>query len=91
MTDPTPTPSKQPKPARTGRSAGSNARLIVIGIVAVFAILFIALNTHDTKIDFVVGSTKISVIWVILLSIALGFALGTLFPQLRRRRRSKKS
>jgi uncharacterized integral membrane protein len=93
MTDPTPTPSTsaKPKPARTGRSAGSNARLIVIGIVAVFAILFIALNTHDTKIDFVFGSTKISVIWVILLSIALGFALGTLLPQLRRRRRGKKS
>ena len=66
-------------------------KLVVIGIVALFAILFIVLNTHDTKIDFVFGTTHVSVIWVILLSIALGFALGALLPQLRRRRRGRKS
>lgn len=93
MTDPQPAPIQKPdaKPQRAGRGAASTARLVVIGLVGIFAVLFIALNTHDTKVDFVFGSTKLSVIWVILLSIALGFALGALLPQLRRRRRGKKS
>jgi uncharacterized integral membrane protein len=93
LTDPKPTPSPVPttKTKASGRSAGSTAKLVLVGIVLVFAVLFIAMNTHDTKVDFVFGSTKISVIWVILLSLALGFALGALLPQLRRRRRGKKS
>ena len=93
MTDPQPTPSPSPKTkAKTaGRSAASTAKLVVVGLVGLFVVLFVALNTHDTKVDFIFGSTKVSVIWVILLSLALGFALGALLPQLRRRRRGKKS
>ena len=93
MTDPQPTPAPSPKTQakRAGRGAASTAKLVLVGVVAVFAVLFIGMNTHDTKVDFVFGSTKISVIWVILLSLALGFALGALLPQLRRRRRGKKS
>jgi uncharacterized integral membrane protein len=93
VTDPQPTSAPDPKakPKPSGRGAASNAKLIVVGVIGIFAVLFIAMNTHDTKVDFVFGSTKVSVIWVILLSIALGFALGMLFPQLRRRRRGKKS
>ncbi len=93
MTDPQPTPSASPKTtAKTGgRSAGSTAKLVGVGLVGLFVVLFVALNTHDTKVDFIFGSTKVSVIWVILLSLALGFALGALLPQLRRRRRGKKS
>jgi len=93
MSDPTPTPapSANGKPKAAGRGASSNVKLLLIGIVALFAILFIVLNTHSAKVNFVFGSTKISVIWVILLSIALGFLLGLLFPSLRRRRGSKKS
>ena len=93
MSDPQTTPSSAPSPQakpKTGRSSGSNVKLLVIGIVALFAILFIVLNTHSAKVNLVFGSTNISVIWVILLSIALGFALGMLFPSLRRRRRSQK-
>jgi uncharacterized integral membrane protein len=93
LTDPQPTPAPIPKTKgkTAGRSAGSTAKIVLIGLVGLFAVLFIAMNTHDTKVDFVFGSTKISVIWVILLSLALGFALGASLPQLRRRRRGKKS
>jgi uncharacterized integral membrane protein len=91
MTDPQPTPAPSPKTKPPARSAGSTAKVVLVGLVGLFAVLFIALNTNDTKVDFVFGSTKISVIWVILLSLALGFALGALLPQLRRRRRGKKS
>jgi len=93
MSDPTPTPapSANGKPKAAGRGASSNVKLLLIGIVALFAILFIVLNTHSAKVNFVFGSTKISVIWVILLSIGLGFLLGLWFPSLRRRRRGKQS
>lgn len=88
MTDPQPpaTTSEKKSPG-----AASKARLAVIGIIALFVILFVTLNTHDTKVDFVFGSTKVSVIFVILLSLALGFVLGLFFPQLRRRRQGKQS
>ena len=85
------TPGEQPKPATARRGRGATVRLIVLGLVAVYAILFIAFNTHHATVNFVFGSTKLSVIWVILLSIGLGVVLGLFVPQLRRRRRTGKS
>jgi uncharacterized integral membrane protein len=64
-------------------------QLAAIGLVAVYAILFIVLNTHRAKVSFVFASTKISVIWVILLSLAVGFVLGVLGSRLNRRRKSR--
>ncbi|HEX6763425.1 MAG TPA: LapA family protein [Gaiellaceae bacterium] len=90
MSEPPATPSRSPGPAAAGRSRAATVKLVVIGLVALFAILFIVQNTKETKVDFVFGSAHVSVIWVIVLSIALGFALGTLLPQLRRRRRGRK-
>ena len=83
-------PSLEPpeQPRKSGRTRGSLAtvRLIVAALVALYAIAFIALNTHSTKVDLVFGSTDVSVIWVILLSLVIGAALGVLVLQLRRRR-----
>jgi uncharacterized integral membrane protein len=64
-------------------------QLTAIGLVALYAILFIVLNTHRAKVSFVFASTKISVIWVILLSLAVGFALGVLGTRLHRRRKRR--
>ncbi|HEU5372178.1 MAG TPA: LapA family protein [Gaiellaceae bacterium] len=64
-------------------------QLAAIGLVAVYAILFIVLNTHRAKVSFVFASTKISVIWVILLSLAVGFVLGVLGSRLNRRRKRR--
>jgi uncharacterized integral membrane protein len=64
-------------------------QLAVIGLVALYAILFIVLNTHRAKVSFVFASTKISVIWVILLSLAVGFVLGVLGSRLNRRRKRR--
>ena len=61
-------------------------QLAAIALVALYAILFIVLNTHRAKVSFVFASTKISVIWVILLSLAVGFVLGVLGTRLNRRR-----
>jgi uncharacterized integral membrane protein len=64
-------------------------QLAAIGLVALYTILFIVLNTHRAKVSFVFASTKISVIWVILLSLAVGFVLGVLGGRLNRRRKGR--
>ncbi|MGN6799678.1 MAG: lipopolysaccharide assembly protein LapA domain-containing protein [Gaiellaceae bacterium] len=64
-------------------------QLTAIGLVALYAILFIVLNTHRAKVSFVFGTTRISVIWVILLSLAVGFVLGVLGARLNRRRKRR--
>jgi|tagenome__1003787_1003787.scaffolds.fasta_scaffold18848482_1 uncharacterized integral membrane protein len=60
-----------------------------IGLVALYALLFVILNTHRAKVSFVFGTTRISVIWVILLSLAVGFVLGVLGTRLNRRRKRR--
>lgn len=64
-------------------------QLAAIGLIALYAILFIVLNTHRATVSFVFASTKISVIWVILLSLAVGFVLGVLGTRLHRRRKRR--
>jgi uncharacterized integral membrane protein len=64
-------------------------QLAAIGLVALYTILFIVLNTHRAKVSFVFASTEISVIWVILLSLAVGFVLGVLGGRLYRRRKRR--
>jgi uncharacterized integral membrane protein len=64
--------------------------LIAIGIVAIYTLLFIVLNTRRAKVSFVFASAKISVIFVILLSLAVGMVLGALLSRLHRRRKSRR-
>ena len=64
-------------------------QLTVIGLVGLYALLFIVLNTHRAKVSFVFGTTKVSVIWVILLSLAVGLVLGALGTRLNRRRKRR--
>jgi uncharacterized integral membrane protein len=61
-------------------------QLIAIGLVGLYAILFVVLNTRHVKVSFVVTSTRVSLIWVILLSLGVGLVLGVLASQLHRRR-----
>jgi uncharacterized integral membrane protein len=63
------------------------ARLLAVGIVAVFLLLFVVLNTRTVKVSLVVGSTHLSLIWVILLSLAAGLLIGVLASQLYRHSR----
>ena len=66
------------------------AQLLAIGIVALYAILFVVLNTRTVKVSFVVTSTRVSLIWVILLSLGVGLVLGVLASQLHRRRHRRR-
>ena len=62
-------------------------RLLPAGAAVVYLAFFIGLNTHHVKVSFVVASTRVSLIWVVLLSGALGIVLGVLLSQLYRFRR----
>jgi uncharacterized integral membrane protein len=64
-------------------------RLTVLGIVGVYLLLFVVLNTKHVHVKFVFTSTSVSLIWVILLSLAGGVVLGVLISQLHRFRGRK--
>jgi uncharacterized integral membrane protein len=48
------------------------------------------LNTRHVPVKFVFATTRVSLIWVILLSLAAGVVLGVLLSQLHRRRMRKR-
>jgi uncharacterized integral membrane protein len=64
-------------------------RLIALAIVIAYVIAFVLENGKSVKVKFVIHSTSVSLIWVILLSIALGAIGGILLSQLERRRRRR--
>jgi uncharacterized integral membrane protein len=62
---------------------------IAIGLVliALWVIAFIVKNNEPVKIDFVLFSAHVRLIWLFILLIAIGFLAGVLGSQLYRRRR----
>jgi uncharacterized integral membrane protein len=62
--------------------------LVLIAIVA-YAVAFVLENHKQVKVHFVFASARVSLIWVILLSLALGMIGGRLLPRLYRRRRRR--
>jgi uncharacterized integral membrane protein len=60
------------------------SRLIGIGVVLVYLLLFAVLNTRHVRVSFVFASTTVSLIWVILLALGIGLVLGVLASQLHR-------
>ena len=63
--------------------------LIVAGLVAIVAYLvaFVAENNKSVRVHFVFYTGETSVIWLVLLSLAIGLVAGLLLSQLERRRR----
>ena len=64
-------------------------RLILLCIVIAYGIAFVLENNKHVHLHFVVGTTQTSLIWLILLSVALGLVLGVLLSQLYRRSRRR--
>jgi uncharacterized integral membrane protein len=62
---------------------------IVIALLAIVAyiVAFVAENNSRVTLHFVFATTHTSVIWLILLSLAIGIVGGVLLSQLYRRRR----
>lgn len=81
-------PVESPRQRRSRH--GHRARLYVWASLSVAAlavvIALIAANTHSVKLDWVVGSSRASLVWVILIATVLGWLLGIAMSILFRRR-----
>jgi len=66
-------------------------RLIVLILLVAYAIAFILENRHSVPVHFVFWTAQVSLVWLILLAIALGLLGGILLGQLERRRRRRRS
>jgi uncharacterized integral membrane protein len=62
-------------------------RLVILGVVIAYAVAFVLENRKDVRVHFVFAKTTVSLIWLILLSLALGGLAARLLPLYRRRRR----
>jgi uncharacterized integral membrane protein len=66
-------------------------RVGVIVLVAAYVIAFVLENRKSVKVHFVLATASVSLVWLILLSLVLGFVVGILLSQLERRRRRRRS
>ncbi len=64
-------------------------RLILLGLLGLYVLLFIILNSGSVSVSFVFFSTDISLIVGLVLAIVLGFAGGYLANELRERRKRR--
>jgi uncharacterized integral membrane protein len=60
--------------------------LVLIALAIAYLVAFVIENNHQTTVHFVLGTTAVSLIWLILLSLAIGLGGGVLISQLYGRR-----
>ena len=63
------------------------AKLLGLVALALYVLAFILENRKDVHLHFVLFTATVSLIWLILLSVAIGIVAGALLGQLNRRRR----
>ena len=63
--------------------------IVLLALLIAYSIAFVLENDKDISVHFVLATARTSLIWVILLSVALGVLLGVLVSQLHRRRRRR--
>jgi uncharacterized integral membrane protein len=66
-------------------------RLLVIILLAAWAIAFVLENRKSVNMHFVFVTASVSLVWLILLALAVGFVVGVLLSQLERRRRRRRA
>jgi uncharacterized integral membrane protein len=62
-------------------------RLVLLLLLVLYGVVLVAVNAKSVKVNFVVFSTRASLVVVIVLSLAIGFLAGFLFDTLRDRRK----
>jgi len=65
-------------------------RLIALVLLVAYAIAFILGNRKQVTVDFVFTTASVSLVWLILVALALGLLGGLLLAQLERRRRRRR-
>jgi uncharacterized integral membrane protein len=66
-------------------------RLILLVLLIAYAIAFVLENRKAINVHFVFATASVSLVWLILLSLALGLIGGILLAQLERRRRRRRA
>jgi uncharacterized integral membrane protein len=51
----------------------------------ILTVVFIAVNSQEVTVDFIVGDAELPLIFALLLATGLGFVIGLALPRLRRR------
>jgi uncharacterized integral membrane protein len=64
-------------------------RIVVLAVLVGYAIAFVIENGKRVHVHFVLATATVRLIWVVLLSLALGLVGGILLAQLDRRRRRR--
>jgi uncharacterized integral membrane protein len=62
-------------------------KLLLLLLATAYAAAFVIENHRETRVHFVFQTARVSLIWLILLCLALGMLGGVLLSQLYRRRR----
>ena len=78
-------------PTPATREKDTPWKLILFGVLAVYALLIVLLNRKQVEVSFVFFSARISLLVLILLCVGIGFAAGYLFDGIRARRKSSGS
>jgi len=65
--------------------------LVVLLLLIAYVIAFVVENHKAVAVHFVLATANVSLIWLILLSVAIGFVGGVLLSQLARRRSTRRS
>jgi hypothetical protein len=78
---------RQAEPAR-GPGGIPSWKLVLWGAVAIYAVAFLLLNSSKQEVSFVFFSVNTRLIWLILLSMALGAVLGRIGPRWWRSRKN---
>jgi len=66
---------------------GLYALVIGLGLIIAYVIAFVIENRKQVSLHFVIFTSHVSLIWLIILSLAIGLLSGVLLSQLHRRRR----
>ena len=86
MVPESPAESRGQRRGRHGRRARLYTWAFLLVALLVVLIALIAANTRSVKLDWVVGSTEASLVWIILASALLGWLLGIATSVVFRRR-----
>jgi uncharacterized integral membrane protein len=66
------------------------AGLVLLALLVAYAVAFVLENGNSVSVHFVFGTQHVSLIWVILLALAVGLVGGMLLAGLERRRRLRR-
>jgi uncharacterized integral membrane protein len=64
--------------------------LVLLALLAAYAVAFVLENGKSVSVRFVFGTAQVSLIWLILLALAVGLVGGLLIAALERRRRLRR-